>query len=213
MKLRSGLHIVIVGLAVSVFSCTEQKEHIAPAVNEKDSVAMMTTYGINMLISDSGVIKYRIVAERCMNNQTVNPKRTIFDKGIFLTQFDEKHHVQGYIQADTAYKYDELRLIELRGRVRILNKDGLKFRGEELFWDQNKREYYSNMYSYLETPERTLEGNYFRSDEDMRKYYVFNSKGSFEKADIVGEDTTTTTNPADTTARPVRKDERPRQKR
>ncbi len=67
---------------------------MAPAVREQDSVPMMSTYGLNMLISDSGVIKYRIVSERCLINQNVNPKRTIFDKGVFLTQFDEKFHVQ-----------------------------------------------------------------------------------------------------------------------
>ena len=151
-----------------MMACTEQKEHLAPAIHDEDSAALMTTYGINMLISDSGVIKYRIVTERSVTNQNVNPKRTIFDKGILLTQFDEHLHVQAYIQADTAYKYDEQRLLELRGRVRILSKDGVKFRGEELFWDQDKHEYYSNMYSYFETPERTLEGHYFRSDESMR---------------------------------------------
>lgn len=181
--------IVIMLLFYIMMACTEQKEHLAPAIHDEDSAALMTTYGINMLISDSGVIKYRIVTERSVTNQNVNPKRTIFDKGILLTQFDEHLHVQAYIQADTAYKYDEQRLLELRGRVRILSKDGVKFRGEELFWDQDKHEYYSNMYSYFETPERTLEGHYFRSDESMRKYYVSNTRGSFMHGDMVGEDT------------------------
>ena len=45
-------------------ACDEQQEHTAPAINERDSVSMMTTYGVNTLISDSGVIKYRIVTER-----------------------------------------------------------------------------------------------------------------------------------------------------
>lgn len=181
--------VVIMLLFYIMMACTEQKEHLAPAIHDEDSAALMTTYGINMLISDSGVIKYRIVTERSVTNQNVTPKRTIFDKGILLTQFDEHLHVQAYIQADTAYKYDEQRLLELRGRVRILSKDGVKFRGEELFWDQDKHEYYSNMYSYFETPERTLEGHYFRSDESMRKYYVSNTRGSFMRGDMVGEDT------------------------
>ncbi len=184
---------------------------MAPAVTDKDSAAMMTTYGINMLISDSGVIKYRIVSERCIVNQNINPKRSIFDKGIFLTQFDEHHHVQAYIQADTAYKYDEIRLFELRGRVRILSKDGVKFRGEELYWDQNNHEYYSNKYSYFETPERQLEGRYFRSDENMRKYYVSNTKGSFERGDVI-EDDTMSTKP-DTVKQHLRQPASPRAKR
>lgn len=184
---------------------------MAPAVNDKDSAAVMTTYGINMLISDSGVIKYRIVSERCIVNQNINPKRSIFDKGVFLTQFDEQHHVQAYIQADTAYKYDEIRLFELRGRVRILSKDGVKFRGEELYWDQNKHEYYSNKYSYFETPERQLEGRYFRSDENMRKYYVSNSKGSFERGDVIADDTMSTK--PDTVKQHLRRPASPRARR
>ena len=206
---RSAL-LAFLLLFAMMMACTEQQEHLAPAVEDKDSAALMITYGINMLISDSGVIKYRIVSERSETNQNVNPKRTTFDKGVFLTQFDEHLHIQAYIQADTAYKYDEKRLFELRGRVRILSKDGVKFRGEELFWDQSKHEYYSNKYSYFETPERTLEGNYFRSDENMRKYYVSNTKGSFERADLVGEDTTSTK--PDTVKTGIRKPALPRAK-
>ena len=41
-------------------ACQEQVEHTAPAIRARDSVAMMTSYGVNTLISDSGVIKYRI---------------------------------------------------------------------------------------------------------------------------------------------------------
>lgn len=68
--------------------------------------------------------------------------------------------------------------------MRVLTKDGLRFSSEELFWDENKHELWSNKYSRLVTPERTLEGTYFRSDEKMTKYYVSNSKGSFERSDI-----------------------------
>lgn len=167
-------------------SCQEQKEHTAPAINEKDSVAIMTSYGVNTLISDSGVIKYRIVAERWEVNEKKNPSRWIMDKGVFMTQFDEKFHVQSYIQCDTAYHYDKLKLWELRGRVRIKTKDGLKFFSEQLFWDESAHEFYSNVFSRLITPERTLQGAYFRSNEQMTKYYVSNTKGSFERGDIDG---------------------------
>lgn len=169
---------------VAFCSCTEPKEHTAPAIYPRDSVAYMTTYGVNTLISDSGVIKYRIVTERWVVNKNLNPSRWIFHKGLFLEQFDEKFHVQSYIQSDTAYYYDVKHLWELRGRVRVLTKDGLRFSSEELFWDENKHELYSNKYSYLVTPERTLQGSYFRSDERMTRYYVTNTKGSFEKSDM-----------------------------
>ena len=132
--MRLSKYIVIIMLCiVALASCEEQKEHTAPAIHDRDSVSMMTSYGVNTLISDSGVIKYRIVTERWEVNTVRNPSRWIFEKGVFFEQFDEKFHVQSYIQADTAYYYDQKKLWELRSRVSVLTKDGLKFNSEQLF--------------------------------------------------------------------------------
>ena len=172
-------------------ACSEQKSHTAPAILERDSVSMMVSYGVNTLISDSGVIKYRIISERWEVNTVKNPSRWIFEKGIFMEQYDKTFHVEGYIQADTAWYYDQLKLWELRGRVTIRNVNGLVFRSEELFWDGIKHEFYSHQFSRLVTPERTLEGTYFRSDEQMMHYEVSNSVGSFVTDDMEGEDNST----------------------
>ena len=168
-------------LCISLFtsSCEEAQEHTAPAVHERDSASMMTSYGVNTLISDSGVIKYRIVTERWDVNTVRQPPRWEFMKGVFFEQFDEKFHVEGYIQADTAWYYDQDKLWKLRGRVRIRNVNGLIYTSEELYWDGIRHEFYSTVFSRLITPERTMQGTYFRSDEHMNHYTVSNSKGSF----------------------------------
>lgn len=167
-------------------SCEERKEHTAPAIHDRDSVSMMTSYGVNTLISDSGVIKYKIVTERWDVNTIKQPTRWTFERGIFLEQFDEKFHVEGYINADTAWYYDQLKLWKLRGRVHIRNVNGLVFDSEELYWDGIKHEFYSYCFSRVVTPERTMEGTYFRSDEHMAHYEVSNSVGSFQSEDLEG---------------------------
>jgi LPS export ABC transporter protein LptC len=177
-------HFLILILFVA---CGEQTEHTAPAINDRDSASMMTSYGVNTLISDSGVIKYKIVTERWDVNTVKNPPRWTFEKGIFLEQFDEQFHIEGYIQADTAWYYDQQKLWELRGRVYIRNVNGLIFRSEELWWDGIKHEFYSHKFSRVVTPERTLEGTYFRSDEHMAHYEVSNSVGSFQASDMEPE--------------------------
>lgn len=187
--------ILLLGMAI-VSACEKQKEHIAPAVNERDSVPDMVSYGVNNLISDSGVIKYRIVTEEWqMYRQNTNNPRSVFPKGAFFTQFDETFHVNSYIQCDTAYHYDVPRIWELRGRVRILTKNGLRFSSEQLYWDENKHEIYSHVFSRLVTPDRNLQGTYFRSNEQMTKYFVSNSRGSFEKSDMEGGNDTLTSAP------------------
>ena len=166
-----------VKLLISLFSfllllvaCSEQQSHTAPAVHDRDSASMMTSYGVNTLISDSGVIKYRIVTERWDVNTIKNPPRWTFEKGIFMEQFDQQFHIEGYIQADSAWYYDQQKLWELRGRVYIRNVNGLIFRSEELFWDGIKHEFYSHKFSRVVTPEQ-----------------VTNSVGSFQAADMEPE--------------------------
>lgn len=181
-----GLGLILVSFLVT-WGCSNPKEHTAPAIHDRDSVSMMVSYGVNTLISDSGVIKYRIVTERWDVNTVKNPSRWTFEKGIFLEQFDEQFRVEAYVQADTAWYYDTKKLWELRGRVRFRNVNGMRFYSDELFWDGYKHELYSNKPSVLITPDRTLEGTYFLSDERMRHYTVSNSKGSFVKSDFDGE--------------------------
>ncbi|MBO6018214.1 MAG: LPS export ABC transporter periplasmic protein LptC [Prevotella sp.] len=179
-----------------LLGCEEEKEHTAPAIHDRDSVSVMTSYGVNTLISDSGVIKYRIVTERWDVNTARKPSRWEFMKGIFFEQFDQQFHTEGYIQADTAWYFDQLKLWKLRGRVRIRNVSGLVYTSEELFWDGLRHEFYSNVFSRIVTPERTLQGTYFRSDEHMSHYTVSNSKGSFTTESMEKEDNNT---PKDTT--------------
>lgn len=184
-------------VAMTLLGCTEVHEHTAPAIHERDSASVMTSYGVNTLISDSGVIKYKIVTERWDVNVIKNPSCWTFEKGIFFEQFDEKFNTEGYIQADTAWYYDQKKLWHLRGRVRIRNANGLIYESQELYWDGIRHELYSNVFSKVITPERTLQGTYFLSDEQMRHYTVSNSKGSFTTESMSGEGDSSA--PADTT--------------
>lgn len=184
-----------------VDSCSSRqaKEHTAPAVYDRDSASMMISYGVNTLISDSGVMKYRIVAEEWEVNTVRVPSRWIFNKGLFMEQFDENFHIEAFVQSDTAFYYDANHLWELRGNVRVRTTDGLRFASEELFWDQYNHQFYSHVFSRLVTPERTMQGTYFRSDERMTKYMVTNSKGSFESADFGKKDEQQETDQQDST--------------
>ena len=183
-----GRIIAIAAFAAMILSgCNDVQEHTAPAIRDRDSASVMTSYGVNTLISDSGVIKYKIITERWDVNTIKNPSRWTFEKGVFFEQFDEKFHVQAYIQADTAWYYDQQKLWHLRGRVKIRNINGLLYESEELYWDGIRHELYSNVFSKVTTPERSMEGTYFLSDERMTHYTVSNSKGSFTREDMTGE--------------------------
>ena len=186
-KVEGRIIAIAAFVAMILSGCNDVQEHTAPAIRDRDSASVMTSYGVNTLISDSGVIKYKIITERWDVNTIKNPSRWTFEKGVFFEQFDEKSHVQAYIQADTAWYFDQQKLWHLRGRVKIRNINGLLYESEELYWDGVRHELYSNVFSKVTTPERSMEGTYFLSDERMTHYTVSNSKGSFTREDMTGE--------------------------
>ena len=98
---------------VALTACEQAVEHTAPAVNPKDSMPTMVTYGVNTLISDSGVVKYRIVTERYEVNQVKNPPRWTFDKGVFrsderMTKYYVSNSKGSFARTDIAGKNDSL---------------------------------------------------------------------------------------------------------
>ena len=120
-----------------------------------------------------------------------------------MLRLDEEMNVDLYVQADTAYLHKQ-QMWELRGRVRIRNTQGTIFKTEELFWDLDKHEMWNHTHMTIITPERTLEGTEFRSNEQMTRYSVANSKGDFPISDadedVVPTDSTATLSEDSTSA-------------
>lgn len=199
MNSRSFFLSCIAVLIASAFSCSGEVEHNASAVNDADSLPFMNASGVNTLISDSGVMRYHMVAEEWqIYNKEGEAATWKFYKGLLMERFDEKFHVDLYVQADTAYLHQQY-LWELRGRVVIRNINNEVFRTEELFWDMNMHEMWSHKYMWIDTPERQLEGTEFRSNEQMTKYFVSNSIGAFPVSDTESEETSDSTATQDTT--------------
>ena len=174
------------------FSCTGEVEHLAEPIDAKDSLLFMHSRGINTFISDSGVMRYHMVVEEwdIYNGVGGEPATWKFMKGMLMERFDEKFHVDLFVQSDTAYLHRQ-QLWELRGRVVVRNVNGDVFHTEELFWDLDKHEMWNHQYMHITTPERELEGTEFRSNEQMTRYSVLNSVGIFP----VKEDNTASTPP------------------
>lgn len=163
-------------MLLSVAACGGEKEHIAPAVNENDSLPFMHARGISNLISDSGVIRYKVVAEEWDIYNATQPPKWVFIKGILLEKFDTTFHTDWFVQSDTAYCYNQ-RLWELRGRVLVRNLQGTIFRTEELFWDMNDHEIYSHQFVDIVMPDKELKAYNFTSNEQMTRYTFNNAQG------------------------------------
>lgn len=174
------LYILLIG---GTYACSGNQEHLAEAVNDADSIPFMHATGVNTLISDSGVMRYHMVAEEWdIYNNNGGAATWKFYKGLLMERLDRNFHIDMHVQADTAYLHKQY-LWELRGRVVIHNQKNDLFLTEELFWDMNTHEMWNHRYMHIITPDRELEGTEFRSNEQMTRYSVNNSIGDFPVSD------------------------------
>ena len=114
-----------------------------------------------------------------------------------LQRYDDRLNVDLYITADTAYWYNQS-LWELRGRVRVRNlSNRVTYTSEQLYWDNEKHEFYSHVPMHIVTPDRDLRGDRFRSDEHLTRYEVKRTRGFIPMPSSFANSST----PADTASR------------
>jgi LPS export ABC transporter protein LptC len=178
-----NLKIAVALWATAVFvlfpACSGQKKPTADAVSNRDSMPGMRTLGVTTLISDSGYIRYKMVAEEWDIYDKLDPSYWAFEKGIYLEKFDTLLHKDATIKADTAYYYDQKKLWELRGKVHIQNQKGDKFDTELLYWDEKREKVYSDKFIRIEQEDKMLTGYGFESNQQLTDYTIYNNTGIF----------------------------------
>ena len=172
-------------------SCGGKKQSMEAAVNESDSLPDMSTLGVTSLVSDSGMIRYKIITEEWLVYASREPSFWAFEKGIYLEKFDTLFNIDASIKADTAYFYEPTKIWELRGNVEIQNQRGDKFNTSQMFWNQNKEEIYSDKYIRIEQADKQiLTGVGFKSHQDMTSYQINKAEGVVYVENVAPADST-----------------------
>lgn len=155
--------------------------HVGPAeAVEGDEIATMITHDVSMLISDSGVIRYRAITPTWVRfgDEAKEPYQ-YFPDGIEFEQIDTAFDATETIVADTAYNWENKQLWHLIKNVRVTSVKGEKFFTNELYWDMRKHEVYSDSFIHIERMDNIIEGYGFTSTDDFSKYQIKETSGIF----------------------------------
>ena len=179
-KEQTGTTIVSMAVVVLIFlaSCQE-KQFNAPAIECRDSLAVMSTYDVSTLISDSGRISYRIDAKEWLVFDKRQPPYWAFEKGVYLEKYDLDMNVEATIKCDTAYYYSSQQLWKLIGNVDIRNQKNERFYTDLMYWDQENEKIYSDAYIKIEQEDQVTEGVGFSSNQSMTLWEIKNTKGIY----------------------------------
>ncbi len=172
LKHRIAVALVVLICCLSV-ACSKGKSVSDLVSLDSGEVPLVHSEDVSALISDSGVTRYRLVADIWDVYNREQDSYWHFPKGIYVEKFDSLFKIEGSIESDTAYYYDKKTLWRLVGNVRVVNLQHEKFETEELFWDESKRLIFSDKDTKIEQKDKTIYCKGFESNQTMTDYDMF----------------------------------------
>lgn len=178
--MKNLLYITILSITITaVVGCKSEPKAIADDF-DSTKIPTMVTRDVDMLISDSGIIKYKAITPiwYVYENEVTN-KYWYFPEGIHIDQIDSLFHPEMTIEADTAYNYETKQLWHLIKNVKVNTPAGEYFETNDLFWDLRQHQVYSDSFIHIERPDATIEGYGFTSNDAFTKYEIRRTSGIF----------------------------------
>ncbi|MEN8204106.1 MAG: LPS export ABC transporter periplasmic protein LptC [Bacteroidota bacterium] len=166
-------------LAVLFAGCENDIERIN-MVTEETEVPVLKSKNIQVIYSDSARVKVQILAPFYQSFPDVERPYDEFPEGMEVFFYNDSSKIESEIRADYTIYYAQEKLWHATGNViarRLDNGDALYT--EELFWDMDKEQIYSNSYSRVHNEDNILYGKRgFKSHQNLSNWQLIGSSGT-----------------------------------
>ena len=191
---------VVVMLLLFMASCGKENKEVVEVTFDPENTYTLRTTDVSSLISDSGITRYRMNAKEWLVFGKAKEPYSYFPQGVYVEKFDSLFNVEASVKADTAYYWDKKGLYTLIGHVSILSQEGKKLDTSILYFDQKEDQIYTDEYFELEEGDKIITGIGFKSNQNMTKYKIFNSQGTFPVSDTARDTSRVNTATGDSVA-------------
>lgn len=151
---------------LALASCENDLREVERISSIQAEVPVDASYGVTIIYSDSATVKAKLTAPEMLHYNTEEPYYE-FPKGGLLIFYDPNQEETQRVTAEYAIQQEKTAITELRKNVVATRADGLVVKSDELFWDENKRIFYSNKQVTLTRDGTVQTGTSFWSNEDF----------------------------------------------
>ena len=179
---------VAASMLLLVAACNEETKVDIASTIHPEKMPTMLTRNVSTMISDSGVVQYKILAPLWKVYDEVDTPYWTFPEGLYLQKFDRNFKVIGTLAADSAKYFKNEKLWRLDGHVEMRQQPSDVFLSERIFWNQREKKVYSDTFIHIENEKHVLEGTGFVSNENLTVYRVLKPQGIFplKKDELTG---------------------------
>ncbi len=172
--------LLIVGSAISLLSCDDQKVTASKVALETLMSEMSDS--LTVVVSENGRPSYRFTSPLVEGYTLAREPYREFRKGIKIITYldDSLKSVDAILHSNYAIHYPNLQLWEAKGDVVVVKHDGKELYTQQLFWNSTTKKIYSNVDTKIidTQTEDIYTGEGFESDEEMKEWSFRKMKGS-----------------------------------
>lgn len=161
---------ILVGL---ILSCSNLQDPLG----ERDVYvgAFYEVEDLEMWYSDSAVVRLMLKAPKLEEYENGDQE---YPEGIYVEFYEEDTVTTSILEADQAFYTKETDVYKAVGNVNLQSfKNHQKLNTEELFWNRNDKQVYTDKFVIIETAEDVLYGQGLTAAQDFSSYRILKPTG------------------------------------
>ena len=177
MNMRYRYFLVITLFVLVVSSCVNDMAVVNKIIDPKEEPDLVAD-NIELLYSDSALLQMRLKAPVIRQYTEAEEPRREFPEGMHVWLFDKTGELKAEITANWAFHDMATNKWEARSNVVLTNIEGDKMETEQMFWEHEKQEVYSEKYTKITFANGNIaSGESFWGLQDLSVRKLFNKSG------------------------------------
>ncbi|MCR5863343.1 LPS export ABC transporter periplasmic protein LptC [Flavobacterium sp. J372] len=166
----------VVAVTILLFSCESNFKEVQ-RLNSVAFNAAMQAENINLKYTDSGKVKSILLSPLMMDYSNLDYGFKEFPKGVNVTLFDDNGQ-KTIVISDYAITYDETKIIDMQGNVKITTADGKVLTTDQLYFDQQNEWFYTEKnFKFTDGQGGYLEGPGLDFSKDFKIFNMQRNSG------------------------------------
>jgi LPS export ABC transporter protein LptC len=146
-------------------------------ITSPSAAAVETGTDIQVLYSDFGKVKAKLITPQLQQYHTKNPYFEM-TKGLFVDFYNDSLRITSTLKADYGIAYPKTNIFIARENVVVVNEKGDQLNSEELVWDEHTKKLTSDKFVKITTADEVIFGDGLEANQDFTQYKIKKIKGT-----------------------------------
>ena len=138
---------------------------------------------VESYLSQQGKLKAKLTAPLMLQYET-DSQLVEFPNSLHVDFYNDSTRIQSWVDAKHGKYFENLNKVYLWGNVVVINVEGDTLKSDDLWWDQNKRLFYTDNYAEYRTKDKQIyPGKGLEATEDFKKITFKEPTGTVNVSD------------------------------